>query len=293
MSENCKVSFERYAPQGIVARHVTLAIGRRQLQRMYGTVVPEFLDDPFRFLIERTLSSADLPVVEKIEAMRTEMAKRSHELVGVFVGKPTPGKRRSLTDVARVSSVLPLWGTFLYLCAKARGAKTILELGAGAGISGCYLASAPSCTRLVTIEGSRGRAQLAELHLRQLARPAEVVNASFEDGLREILPTLHSGIDLVFLDGTRRLDPMRRLFSRIEPLLNPRCVVILDDIHMTSETWKTWKGLRRLRGFAYAVNVGRMGVCGWDEGEGRPKTGVLFGLAGIDLYGLRRRLRVD
>lgn len=292
MSDDSSVSFERYATSGFVERHVTLAVGRRQLRRMHGTVLPEFLDDPFRFLIERTLSTADLPVVEKIEAMRTEMARQSHEFVGVFVEKPTPGKRRSLTEVACVSSVLPLWGTFLYLCARARGAKTILELGSGAGISACYLASAPSCTRLVTIEGNRDRAQLAELHLR-LAPHAVVVNASFDDGLGEILPTLDTGVDLVFIDGARRWETMHGLLSRMMPRLNPHCVVILDDIHWSAEMRHTWKRIRQLEGFAYAINAGRLGVCGWEGGEARPETGTLFGLAGIDIYGLRRRLRMD
>lgn len=294
MSSSSKVSFERYAPRGIVARHVTSAIGQRQLRKMHGTVLPEFLGDPFRFLVERTISAADLPVVEKIEALRADVAKRNHEFVGVFVGDQLDAKSRrakSLAEVASVTSVLPLWGTFLYLCAKAGGARTILELGGGVGISGCYLASAPSCTRFVTVEGHPDRAQLAKLHLRSVADHAEVINAPFEDGLREILPTLNAGIDLIFLDGTRRLDPTLKLFSRIEPYLNPRCIVILDDIHLSAETWKTWKGMRRLQGLSYAMNVGRLGVCGWDGGKGRPKTGTLFRFWGTDLYRVRRRMQ--
>jgi predicted O-methyltransferase YrrM len=197
---------------------------------------------------------------------------------------------KSLAEVAWIVSILPLWGAFLYLCAKASHAKTILELGGGAGISGCYLASAPSCTRFVTIEGSTERAQLAELHLRQMAQHAEVVTASFEHGLREILPTLHAGIDLVFIDGARRWETTHGLLSQMTPHLNSGCVVIFDDIHWSAETRETWKRICRLQGLAYAINVGRLGVCGWHGGEGRPKTGTLFGFAGIDLYRVRRRI---
>lgn len=256
-------------------------------------MLPEFLGDPFRFLVERTISASDLPVVEKIEAMRTDMAKRSREFVGVFEGDQFEAKSaraKSLTEVAWVVSIVPLWGTFLYLCAKASGAKTILELGGGVGISGCYLASAPSCTRFVTIEGHADRAQLAELHLRSVAKHAKVVNASFEDGLQEVLPTLDAGVDMVFIDGARRWDTMHGLLSRMMPHLNPHCIVILDDIHWSAEMRNTWKRIRRLQGFAFAINAGRLGVCGWDGGGMRPKTGTLFGLAGIDLYGARRRL---
>jgi len=252
--------------------------------------LPDFLTGPFEFLIERTLSVADLRVVERIEAMRTDMAKRSQEFVGVFEAEAKPAPRRSLTDVALIVSVLPLWGTFLYLCAKASRAKTILELGGGAGISGCYLASAPSCKRFVTIEGSSARARLAELHLRQAAQHTEVVIASFKDGLEQILPTLDEGIDLVFLDGSRRSEATLALLSRMTPHLNPQSLLIVDDIHWTDETRETWKRIRRLQGLAYAINVGRFGVCGWQGGQGWAKTGTLFGIAGIDLYRVRRRI---
>lgn len=294
MSADSRVSFERYASQGIVARHVMSAIGRRQLRKMSATVLPGLLGDPLRFLVERTISGADLPVVEKIEAMRADMAKRNREFVGVFEGdqlKAKSGRSKSLAEVAWVVSIVPLWGTFLYLCAKASAAKTILELGGGAGISGCYLASGPSCTRFVTIEGHSDRAQLAELHLRSVANHAEVVNASFEDGVRDVLPTLDAGIDLVFIDGARRWETMHGLLSRVMPHFNPHCIVILDDIHWSPGMRHIWKRVCRFQGFGYAINVGRLGVCGWSGGDVRPKTGTLFGLAGIDLYGARRRLK--
>lgn len=258
---------------------------------MSATVLPEFLHEPFRFLVENTISAADLSVVEQIEVLRTDIAKRRHEFIGVFVEKPTPGKKRSLREVACVTSVLPLWGTFLYLCAKSSRAKTILELGGGVGVSGCYLASSPGCTRLVTIEGHPDRARLAELQLGSVANQAEVVNASFEDGLGYVLPTLDAGLDLVFIDGTRRWETMHGLLSRIMPHLNPHCIVILDDIHWSAGMRHIWRQVCRLQGFGYAINAGRLGVCGWVGGGGRPKTGTLFRFAGIDLYGARRRLK--
>jgi hypothetical protein len=216
------------------------AIGRRQLRKMSATVLPELLGDPLRFLVERTISGADLPVVEKIEAMRADMAKRNREFVGVFEGdqlEAKSGRSKSLAEVAWVVSIVPLWGTFLYLCAKASAAKTILELGGGAGISGCYLASGPSCTRFVTIEGHPDRAQLAELHLRSVANDAEVVNASFEDGVRDVLPTLDGGIDLVFIDGARRWETMHGLLSRMTHSLERWNAPYLEEGLSVSGVW--------------------------------------------------------
>ncbi len=131
---------------------------------------------------------------------------------------------------------------------------------------------------------------MAELHLRQVAPHAEVVIASFKDGLEQILPTLDEGIDLVFLDGSRRSDATLALLSRIVPHLNPQSLVIFDDIHLSDETRETWKRICRLQGLAYAINVGRLGVCIWHDAEGRAKTSTLFGIAGIDLYRVRRRI---
>lgn len=196
---------------------------------------------------------------------------------------------RSLAQVAYVSSVLPRWGILLYLFANATRAKTILELGSSAGISGCYLASGKYCQRFITVEGSPELSILAETHLLQIANNFEGVNASFNEALDKILPSLQNGLDMAYVDGDKDKCATLHYFERLTPYLNNGCVVVFDDIHWSSQMWEAWQILCQWEGLSFAINAGRFGVCLWSGGATQPKTYDLFMVAGVDLYEVKQR----
>jgi len=275
---------------------VASVIGRHCLRSMYASGLPAILEEPLEFLVGRAHSAADSHIVEVVERLRSDMAKRDQELVDAYSNDQSESgsatlPMRSLREVAKVSSVSPLWGMFLYLCAKGSGAQTILELGGATGISGCYLASSSACRRFITIEGSESRARLARQHLAQVAPHGEVLVDSFRRGLARLLPTLAGGLDLVFIDGSKKLDDNLELLDQVGPCLNFGSLVIFDDIYWSSEMRQVWEFLCKMKGIAHAVNAGRMGICVWHGGEVRPQTHTLFEIAGLDVYGARYRLR--
>jgi predicted O-methyltransferase YrrM len=270
-------------------------IGRRQFRKVLDDGWPQFLVPPFLFLLNGRVNSEDYPIVKKIENLRSELAKRGNEFVPVFSDaslisqsqSPRP-VTRSLAQVARVSSVLPVWGMFLHLCADASRAKTILELGSSAGMSGCYLASANYCQRFITVEGSAVLAKLAENHIRQVSNNFQVLNTSFNEALNQILPTLTEGIDLAYIDGHKEKNANLHYFERLTPHLNTGSVVVLDDIHWSREMREAWKIICRWKGFSYTINAGRFGVCIWSGKMVQPKTYALYNIAGMDLYQVKQ-----
>ena len=277
-------------------------LGRRQYLRMLAHDFPVALRPPIEFLLSGNLDAGDAQVGATVEMLRSELAKRRDERMTVLSGRTvnTDGSHfsaeeatleRSLAQIAYESSVLPRWGTFLYLCANATDAKTILELGSSAGISGCYLASARACKRFITVEGAAELARLAEANLSRVAHNFEVVNASFTDALDRILPTLQDGIDMAYIDGDKQKHALWRSFECLVPHLNKSSVIVFDDIHWSSEMWQAWRSLRRRKGFSHTITAGRFGVCFWTGGRMEPKTFNLYQLAGIDLYTLKRRVQ--
>jgi predicted O-methyltransferase YrrM len=178
---------------------------------------------------------------------------------------------------------------FLHLCAEAHGARTILELGSGAGISGCYLGSAAACRRFITVEGSAERGRLAAAHLAELVPGAQLIVNSFQSALDQLLPALDEGLDLVFIDGNKIAGGYLELVDRLAPRLNSGAVMIFDDIQWT-DLRADWRALSARPGFAFAIGTGRFGVCAWEGGARTPRAARLFGLGGLDLYGLRRDL---
>jgi len=280
-------------------------IGQSQLRKMVRDGLPLSLRSPFQFLLNGKAEPEDCQVAARIEHLRFELAKRENDFVTTFSDtgpRPTPrqwfspenspqirSRVRSLPQVAYVSSVLPRWGIFLYLCGNATRAKTILELGSSAGISGCYLASGKYCQRFVTVEGSPELSILAETHLRQIANNFEVVNAPFNAALEKILPSLRDGLDMIYMDGEKDKRAALHCFERLTPYLNNRCVVVFDDIHWSSQMREVWQELCRWKGLSFAINAGRFGVCLWSGGTARPKVYDLFMVAGVDLYEIKQR----
>jgi predicted O-methyltransferase YrrM len=276
-------------------------IGRREFRRMLTRDLPNPLRPPIEFLLSGKLSPADARVVGRIEALRSELGRRRNEFVTVFSdAKVIEGATyrsskpetllRSVPQVAYESSVLPRWGAFLYLCAQASRAKTILELGSSAGVSGCYLASARDCQRFITVEGSSELAKLAETHLSRVSQNFEVVNAFFTDALDRILPTLRHGVDMAYIDGDKQKGTLCRSFERLAPHLNSGSIVVFDDITWSSEMWEAWQVLRRWEGFSHAITSGRFGVCFWTGNRTKPKTFDLYKFANVDWYRVKQRL---
>ncbi len=264
--------------------------------------LPPSLCVPLEFLVERRLPDDAPGTIDRIEPRRTELANRPG-VAAVFRGPGSDRRRtptradeaipevRSLFEVAHSISVSALWGMFLHLCARSSGARTILELGTAAGISGCYLGSAPACQRLITVEGSPDRSRLADDNLRHiLGARAELITASFDDALTALLPRLEQGIDLFFLDGDKTRGHYLALLDRVAPRLNTGALVVFDDIQW-SEMGDDWRRLCEWEGLSVAVNAGRFGVCVWEGGTVRPKTFTLYALGGVDLYQARRNLR--
>lgn len=262
-------------------RRVTAAVGLRVFEQRVRPWVPDSLHDAIRFLFTKELDGESRAVVARVEALRAAVASRGGEPADALAspaprtaaeGRSSPGPLTAVTlaRVASVTSIPDYWGAFLFLCARGERARTILELGSCAGISGSYLAQAPSCDRFVTVEGSKDLATLARENIEQVAPGARVVNALFDDALDELLPGLDLGLDLVYLDGQHEKLATLHYVDRIAPHCNRGCVLVFDDIHWTSDMDEAWDALRARAGFSHAVDLGRFGVAIWDPGSAGP-----------------------
>jgi predicted O-methyltransferase YrrM len=162
---------------------------------MFRNGLPPHFQHPLEFLFDQRLTQAERQQVSRVESIRQAVDRqpRSFEVVN----RDGHVRRLTASQIAHRVSVNPEWGTFLYLCSQAVRARTILELGSCAGISGCYMASSEYCERFITVEASPDLASLARANICQVShRQAEVVNALFDDALDEIRPTLGGGVDL-------------------------------------------------------------------------------------------------
>jgi predicted O-methyltransferase YrrM len=128
-------------------------------------------------------------------------------------------------------SVSPSQGKLLHLLARARGARTILEIGTLGGYSAIWLARAlPPGGRLITLEAEPRHAEVARANLAH-AGLADVAEVRVGPAL-DTLPKLQAGgdgpFDLIFIDADKPGYPDYLPWSL--RLSRPGSMIIADNV---------------------------------------------------------------
>ncbi len=119
-------------------------------------------------------------------------------------------------------------GRFLRVMIAARGAKSILEIGAASGYSGIWLGlgARESGGRVVAIEYDPQRAKEAAANIKR-AGLTDVVQVVHGDAFKEI-PKLPGTFDFVFLDAWK--PDYKKFFDMVFPRLNPGGVFTAHNV---------------------------------------------------------------
>ncbi|MBM3820126.1 MAG: O-methyltransferase [Acidimicrobiia bacterium] len=119
-------------------------------------------------------------------------------------------------------------GRFLRVLVAARGARSVLEIGAASGYSGIWLGLGARETggRVVAIEYDPQRAKEAAANV-QKAGLTDVVRVVHADAFTEI-PRLQGTFDLVFLDAWK--PDYKKFFDIVYPRLAPGGVFVAHNV---------------------------------------------------------------
>src|SRR5207248_983150 len=121
-------------------------------------------------------------------------------------------------------------GGLLYLLARARGARRIVEVGTAIGVSALYMARAlPPDGLLVSFEIDERRHAAARDYLMR-AGLSDRVDLRLEDA-REGLAKLDGPFEMAFLDGVKA--QYGDYLDLVLPLLGPRAVLAIDNVLMS------------------------------------------------------------
>jgi predicted O-methyltransferase YrrM len=247
-----------------------------RLQRLIDSGLPVEMKPALDFLIGSKRDQEAEAIAQEIEKRREEIASEgSKEIDTSFsprlkntgnnensgtTSKPGKTHRRTMEKIAATGKNRR-WGTVLHLLAKSFKSTTVFELGACAGISACYLSTAPGVKKLITVEGSENLAKIAEESLARFSDKAKVVNGLFEDAIDSELPLPERKIDYAYIDGHHEKNATIHYFDKLLPHLTESALVVFDDISWSYDMREAWDILRKRQELSHAMDLGVIGVC--------------------------------
>ncbi len=149
--------------------------------------------------------------------------------------------KRSVAEITRRSAKTKKYGQLLFRICRHYHPHILLELGTSLGLSSAYLASSDPSSKIITIEGASTVARLAKKNFDALGlRNIELVTGNFDVILAPVMAQLPS-VDLVFIDGNHRKEPVLAYFRQVLQKVNPSSLIIFDDIHWSREMEECWE----------------------------------------------------
>ena len=170
--------------------------------------------------------AADAPLGARLTGERDD---RSDEVAELLAQEAADYKGLYRGYAGNFLNVSAEFGQFLYICARARKAKRIVEFGTSFGISTIHLAAAlhdGGGGQLIGTELEPGKARRARENL-SAAGLADIVDIRVGDALETLRDGVGDDVDLVLLDGAFTLYlPVLKL---LEPHLSSGALVIGDN----------------------------------------------------------------
>jgi len=147
---------------------------------------------------------------------------------------------REISKIAKTAGISAKNGQLLMNLTHYLKPDNILEIGTSLGMSTAYLALVSPNSRIVTLEGCKETACVAQKQFQDYKLDnIDLVVGNFADTLPKVLVEQH--FDLIFFDGNHQKAPTMQYFDLCLKYASEKSVFIFDDIHWNPEMEETWK----------------------------------------------------
>lgn len=184
--------------------------------------------------------------------------------------KPDQKKAVTVAKAARKISIPKKYGRLLNYLTSWFSSQEVLELGTGLGMGTAYLMEGLARNgrgQLTTLEGCATTLQIAQTHWQRLPRnwpSPKCYEGTIADTLPPYLKTHQP--DLIFLDAHHEKEAVLHYSSLLIPAMAPNGVIVLDDIHWSSDMAKAWTRLIADERIRMSVDLFRLGLAFTDPG---------------------------
>lgn len=221
----------------------------------------------FDFYNKVIRSSAYPSCAPAIEDIRTKLLHDQSEITVDDLGSGRTRKsRRKLRDIVDTSVSPPEYAQLMLRICQYAGAQKILELGTSVGLTALYLSYAEGAS-VYTFEGSHSLANVALTNIEFLERTnVEVLEGDITSTLSEFLQRDTARIGFVYLDANHQYEPTLRYYNMLMKRFNEKSIMVVDDIHNTTEMERAWKELRNHELVYGSIDLFRCGILFFEPG---------------------------
>jgi predicted O-methyltransferase YrrM len=217
-------------------------------------------DFVFQYINKVLRSNKQQLVWAQIEALRTGLKKDNSPIKALDLGAKKDDAVHSVASKVSATAIIPIYAKLLSRTTQYFNAANVLELGTGTGISALYLASNPSVTKFITLEGNPELAAVANGLINKLSLSnCEIVVGDFNKILAEALVKLGK-VDLAFIDGDHRKYSTLNYYETILPYTHNESVLVFDDINWSPEMVEAWQTIIARPEVTLSLNFYRMGM---------------------------------
>ena len=217
----------------------------------------------FHFITKVLNDKSHYPEYDAVESLRQKLLKDRTILnvedfgAGSSVSK---SNQRTVASIARNVVKPKKYGQLLFRMVREYQPKNIVELGTSLGITASYLSLANKDGWVTTIEGSEKIAAIAKENFATLKlHGTELINDNFDNILSSVIHKL-SSIDLAFIDGNHRRQPTMQYFETILSKTHNLSIVVLDDIHWSTEMEQAWKYCKGQASVTLSIDLFFIGI---------------------------------
>ena len=219
------------------------------------------IHSPFLFsLIDHLKKAKPFSHFQNIETERKKLRNDRREIKGIDFGAGSrQAKMKRVCDIARHSLKPKKQAQLLYHIADHFEAENILELGTSLGISSAYLTTNGKAN-VLSLEGNEAIAKEAAQVFSNLGiSKIKIIIGNIDETLGEALREMSSP-DLVFLDANHRREPCLRYYNSILNAAHQEMIVILDDIHWSTEMEEAWEEIIKDERVSVSVDLFHFGL---------------------------------
>lgn len=170
---------------------------------------------------------------------------------------------RMIKDIARTSLTPKKYCQLYDRLIQFMNCQNILELGTSFGINTLYLAN-DKARKVTTFEGAEEIAFIANTTFEFAgASNIRLIKGNIDKTLPDFVLS-STPLDMALIDANHRYQPTIKYFDLISSIISANGVVVMDDIHQSSEMEHAWHELRSRAEVHASVDLFKCGILFFD-----------------------------